>query len=85
MEVAKREEQVFVFLKIQTRSIYVFPEMELLIPVMKSAAELVHSVFRKELKLNWEHSIQNLSKQYCLMRNTIEERAMSFAIRREAC
>ena len=50
--------------------------MELLVSVMKSAAELVHSVFGKELKPNWEQSIQNLSKQYCLMRNTIEERAI---------
>ena len=50
--------------------------MEPLVPVMKSAAELFHSVFGKELKPNWEHSNQNLSKQYCLMRNTIEERAI---------
>ena len=50
--------------------------MEPLVPVVKSAAELVHSVFWKELKPNWEHSIQNLSKQYNLIRNTIEERAI---------
>ena len=50
--------------------------MEPLVPVMKSAAELFHSVFGKELKPNWEHSNQNLAKQYCLMRNAIEERAI---------
>ena len=41
-----------------------------LVPVMKSAAELVHSVFEKELKPNWEHSIHKYLQNILILKSS---------------